>query len=290
MDGISSNKYSHLTAKERVKLSFPAKKLMQKKLLEGRILDFGCGLGSDVEILRHKGYDVYGYDRYHFPQYPQGQFDTIICLYVLNVLLSQEQATVLMELSALLKPGGSAYFAVRRDLKREGYRIHKVHKKPTYQCNVKLPFDSLFKNDFCEIYHYTHINYCKSPLKTSCVFCQPEKSCELLLESATAYAILDKYPVSRGHTLIIPKRHVANYFDLTFREQSACFFMINHLKKIIDQRYQPDGYNIGININKDAGQTVGHVHVHLIPRYKGDLSDPEGGVRGVIPHKQKYTN
>ena len=114
------NKFSHLTAIERVKLSFPAQLLFEKNLLKGQILDFGCGFGNDIKLLKQKGFDIKGYDPYHLPHYPTQKFDTIICFYVLNVLFPEEQANVLMEVSHLLKPGGKVYYAVRRDIKKEG--------------------------------------------------------------------------------------------------------------------------------------------------------------------------
>lgn len=102
-------------------------------------------------------------------------------------------------------------------------------------------------------------------------------------------AFYDGYPVSPGHTLIIPKRHVASYFDLTNHEREAMNMMLQYVRLRVEERYHPDGYNIGINVNEAAGQSVSHVHVHLIPRYKGDVENPKGGVRGVIPKKQKYS-
>lgn len=288
MENLKTNPYSHLTAKERTFLSFPAKHVLQKGLLKGRVLDFGCGFGKDVELLKEKGFDITGYDKHYFPAYPEVKFDTIICFYVLNVLFTEEQASVLMEICQLLKPGGRAYFAVRRDIVKEGFRVHKEHKKLTYQCNVVLPFTSIYRNENCEIYEYQHFNHIKHDVNNNCPFCHPDKERELLFESATAYAIFDKFPVNPGHTLIIPKRHTANYFDLSFREQSACWFMINKVKEYLDKKFNPDGYNIGVNINEQAGQTVSHVHIHLIPRYTGDVEEPRGGVRGVIPSKRDY--
>lgn len=282
------NIYSHLTAKERETLSFPAKIILNKKLLKGEVLDFGCGFGKDVEVLNKKGINITGYDKHYFPDYPQKRFDTIICFYVLNVLMTEEQANVLMEISQLLKPGGYAYFAVRRDIKQEGFRIHKVQQKPTYQCNVVLNFKSIFSNENCEIYEYRHFNQIKRKQNSDCPFCNPDSERELLLETATAYAILDKFPVSKGHTLIIPKKHEPDYFKLSFKEQSACWFMLNKAKEILIERLKPDGFNIGININESAGQTIPHIHIHLIPRYRGDVPEPRGGVRGVIPEKKEY--
>lgn len=288
MEHQKNNQHSHLTAKDRDSISFPAKFLMTRNLLKGEILDFGCGLGKDIEVLKNKGYNIQGYDKFHKPTYPKKKFDSIICLYVLNVLMPEEQAKVLIELSRLIKPTGKVYFAVRRDLKYEGFRTHKIHKKPTFQCNVKLPFNSILKNDFCEIYEYQHINQLAKESESDCPFCQPNKEIELIAESATTFALFDKFPVNNGHALIIPKRHCSNYFELSFKEQSAATFMLNEVQEIILDKFSPDGFNVGININKSAGQTISHVHIHLIPRYPGDVDNPIGGVRGVIPAKQKY--
>jgi diadenosine tetraphosphate (Ap4A) HIT family hydrolase len=289
MANLKQNTYSHLTAKEREYLSFPAKTLLNKKLLIGDVLDFGCGFGKDVELLKSKGIKIIGYDPHYFPAYPSKKFDTIICFYVLNVLMQDEQANVLMEVSQLLKPTGKAYFAVRRDLKYEGFRIHKIHQKPTYQCNVKLGYKSIFKNENTEIYEYTHFNQIGKKENLSCPFCNPDLNRDLIVESATAYAIYDKFPVNEGHALIIPKKHCANYFELNFKEQSACWFVLNKVKQIINEKFKPDGFNVGVNVNSSAGQTVPHVHIHLIPRYKGDVEKPIGGVRNIIPGKGDYT-
>ena len=284
-----SNPFNHLTAKERESISFPARHVLNKGLLQGEVLDFGCGFGKDVEVLKDKGIDIIGYDRHYFPSYPQKKFDTIICFYVLNVLMQEEQTRVLMEISQLLKPTGKAYFAVRRDVTYEGFRTHKIHQKPTYQCNVILPFVSIFKNESCEIYEYRPYNQIQEGQSEDiCPFCRLSTESNLIVESATVFSIFDKYPVSNGHALIIPKRHVDNYFELTFREQSACTFMLNYVKEIVQKKFEPDGFNIGINIGRSAGQTVHHVHIHLIPRYAGDVDNPEGGVRGVIPEKKNY--
>ena len=288
MGNLKSNPNSHLTAKERENLSFPARILLNQKLLVGDVLDFGCGLGGDVKLLKSKGVKIEGYDKHYHPEYPNKKFDTIICFYVLNVLLPEEQATVLIQLSQLIKPNGKVYIAVRRDLQYEGFRTHKIHQKKTYQCNVILNSKSFFKNENCEIYEYQHYNQIKKDQNQDCPFCNPEVERELIVESATAYSIFDKFPVSDGHALIIPKRHCASYFDLSFKEQSACIFLLNSVKKIIQETYNPDGFNVGININETAGQTVPHVHIHLIPRYKGDVEEARGGVRGVIPGKNLY--
>ncbi|MGJ5673778.1 MAG: bifunctional class I SAM-dependent methyltransferase/HIT family protein [Nostochopsis sp.] len=278
------NQFSHLTAIERVYLSVPTNFLLDKNLLQGKVLDFGCGLGNDVKLLQKKEFDITGYDPYYFPQYPKEKFDTIICIYVLNVLFPEEQANILMEISHLLKQGGKAYYAVRRDIKREGFREHYIHKKPTYQCMVKLPFQSIQLDETYEIYEYKHYNIQRNS-SNNCIFCNPYKHLTVLTESATAYAMFDGYPVSKGHVLVIPKRHVSNYFELPFKEQSACWLMVNKVQAILSQEFAPDGFNIGMNINRDAGQNMMHASIHIIPRYKGDTVGAKGGIRNVIPRK-----
>ena len=119
-----------------------------------------------------------------------------------------------------------------------------------------------------------------------CPFCNLER--EKILESELSFAIYDGFPVNEGHALIIPKRHTANYFDLSLEEQKDCIELLNRVKGIVQEKYNPAGYNVGININEAAGQTVPHVHIHLIPRYEGDVEEPRGGVRGVIPERRNY--
>ncbi|MCI7391012.1 MAG: HIT family protein [Butyricimonas virosa] len=121
-----------------------------------------------------------------------------------------------------------------------------------------------------------------------CPFCNLKEDIEIACETENCVAFYDGFPVSPGHTLIIPKRHVANYFELSYNEVQEMQIVLRCVKGIIDERYHPDGYNIGVNVNEAAGQSVFHVHMHLIPRYKGDMENPKGGVRGVIPDKQKY--
>jgi diadenosine tetraphosphate (Ap4A) HIT family hydrolase len=108
----------------------------------------------------------------------------------------------------------------------------------------------------------------------------------LLLNSIIA--IKDQYPVSKGHLLIIPHQHTQDWFTASEEVQMDIIRALNRLKKILDNEYKPDAYNIGANCGALAGQTVMHLHLHLIPRYKGDMLNPRGGVRGVIPEKQNY--
>ena len=101
-------------------------------------------------------------------------------------------------------------------------------------------------------------------------------------------AIRDGFPVSLGHTLIIPRRHIGSWFDISPEEQVSLMELLDKAKKVLDEEFHPNGYNIGINDGSVAGQTVPHLHIHLIPRYKGDQADSRGGVRWVIPEKAKY--
>lgn len=87
---------------------------------------------------------------------------------------------------------------------------------------------------------------------------------------------------------IISKKHINNYFDADAQTKEQLWRLVDECKKIVDKKYNPDGYNIGINCGEAAGQTVMHLHIHLIPRYKGDIENPRGGIRGVIPDKRIY--
>jgi len=121
----------------------------------------------------------------------------------------------------------------------------------------------------------------------SCAFCTLP-SARVIDENATAIVIRDGYPVSPGHTLLIPKRHTGSFFDLSELERGDLLALLDRAKLVLDEELHPQGYNIGINDGAAAGQTVPHLHVHLIPRFDGDLPDPRGGVRWVIPAKAKY--
>jgi diadenosine tetraphosphate (Ap4A) HIT family hydrolase len=120
-----------------------------------------------------------------------------------------------------------------------------------------------------------------------CPFCTLP-SARVIDENTTAMVIRDGYPVSPGHTLLIPKRHTGSFFDLSTQERDDLLALLDRAKSVLDAELQPQGYNIGINDGAAAGQTVPHLHVHLIPRFEGDLPDPRGGVRWVIPAKAKY--
>ena len=120
-----------------------------------------------------------------------------------------------------------------------------------------------------------------------CLFCKDARG--VSLNSELAYSARDSYAVSPGHTLVIPRRHVASFFDLTPEEINACMALITEERRLLDQEFKPDGYNIGVNVGPAAGQSILHVHIHIIPRYQGDVENPQGGVRHVIPKKGHYT-
>lgn len=118
-----------------------------------------------------------------------------------------------------------------------------------------------------------------APDSTVCELCTPAN---VVLENEFAYVRYDNNSLSRGHVLVIPRRHVPGFFDMTTEEQSAVLGLLNQAQRLIQSKYSPDGYNIGVNIGKAAGQSRMHVHVHLIPRYAGDVADPSGGIRCVL--------
>ena len=122
---------------------------------------------------------------------------------------------------------------------------------------------------------------------TPCPFCNYPPN-TLLGENSSCIGFLDKYPVSLGHTLIVPRRHVVSFFDLTQDERGNMFALLDVIKTQLSTEYNPSGFNIGINDGLAAGQTIMHVHLHLIPRFKNDVEDPRGGIRWVIPSKARY--
>ena len=120
-----------------------------------------------------------------------------------------------------------------------------------------------------------------------CPFCHVELG-RILNQSALAIALTDAFPVSEGHCLIIPRRHVTSWFETTDNERREMMHLLDEARNSIRTRYDPPGFNIGINDGLAAGQTIAHLHVHLIPRYTGDVADARGGVRWVLPTRADY--
>ncbi len=118
----------------------------------------------------------------------------------------------------------------------------------------------------------------------NCPFCQVDA--RVVAENELAAALRDHEPASKGHTLVVPKRHCASFFDLTETEVAACYALLRAERERLRTEYRPDGFNIGINDGAAAGQSIEHTHWHLIPRYRGDHPDPRGGVRHVIPTRR----
>ncbi|MBZ5538184.1 MAG: HIT family protein [Acidobacteriia bacterium] len=121
-----------------------------------------------------------------------------------------------------------------------------------------------------------------------CVFCERISLGDTILQTDLAVAFFDKFPVSPGHVLIVPRRHEIDFFRLTEEEQEEIWGLVDLTRKHIETKHSPDGYNIGINAGKAAGQTVAHAHLHIIPRYLGDVEDPRGGIRWVLPSQAPY--
>ena len=122
----------------------------------------------------------------------------------------------------------------------------------------------------------------------TCVFCDRLAAGDVLVGNGAAAAFPDAFPVSPGHTLIVPRRHEADFLALTEPERIAVWALVEPVRQAIDARLHPDGYNLGVNVGEAAGQTVAHAHLHVIPRYAGDTPDPRGGIRWILPAKAPY--
>jgi diadenosine tetraphosphate (Ap4A) HIT family hydrolase len=120
----------------------------------------------------------------------------------------------------------------------------------------------------------------------NCIFCDLDRA--ILVETELSLAFLDRFPVSQGHTLVIPRRHVVSLWEMTTEEHADAFNLVKQVKDLLQKRFDPQGFNIGANCGEAAGQTVFHAHIHIIPRYAGDVPNPRGGVRNVIPGKGNY--
>lgn len=120
-----------------------------------------------------------------------------------------------------------------------------------------------------------------------CPFCHLSKE-RVWIENEVALALLDSFPVTEGHTLVIPKHHIPFLFELPEPELLKVWSLVSEVRKSLKKKYRPDAFNIGVNDGAEAGQTIAHAHIHVIPRRKGDVQDPRGGVRWIFPNKAKY--
>lgn len=123
------------------------------------------------------------------------------------------------------------------------------------------------------------------PATGKCLFCQihDHEVNDLLIEGREVYVRRDNFPAAKGHVEVVPIRHVASYFELTPSEHAEIYTLIKQARHKIEEQFQPDGYTIGVNEGRAAGRTIDHLHIHLIPRYEGDVPDPRGGIRHVLP-------
>ncbi len=123
---------------------------------------------------------------------------------------------------------------------------------------------------------------------SSCIFCSLNTE-RIITQNNHAFAVYDKYPVNKGHTLVIPHTHIANYFDLPEDIRNGCWNLVDKVYQRLSEKLSVEHFNIGVNIGSRAGQTIFHAHIHLIPRFPEDVEDPTGGVRNVRPGKGNYT-
>ena len=121
----------------------------------------------------------------------------------------------------------------------------------------------------------------------ACPFCNPPPQ-RIVIEGVAAMALWDSYPLNPGHVLIVPRRHVASWFEATAAERDEMLRLADDARRIVTEKHRPNAFNLGINDGAEAGQTVPHLHLHLIPRYRGDVPDPRGGVRWIIPDRAAY--
>jgi len=139
------------------------------------------------------------------------------------------------------------------------------------------------------IFSESNMDISNTKIKADCFFCRQKSKGEVIIAKFKhCFVLKDNFPVSKGHLLIVPYEHIENWFVASQVLQHDIIEALNEMKLFLDSEYHPDGYNIGVNCGQAAGQTIMHLHVHLIPRYNGDVDDPRGGVRGVIASKQKY--
>ena len=122
---------------------------------------------------------------------------------------------------------------------------------------------------------------------TDCPFCKIRDE-QCALATPVVRAFFDSFPISKGHTLVVPIAHVSSLYELTNEEQASVWLTVAKIRQRLQAEFDPDGFNIGVNDGPAAGQTVPHAHIHVIPRYAGDVEDPRGGIRWVLPSKANY--
>lgn len=183
---------------------------------------------------------------------------------------AEELADILEVIHALAEKEGLSFDAV------EKFRMSKAEEKGAFSRRLFLK-----NGESCE----------GDQKESSCLFCSMAKRqvpANIVATFTHCYALFDEYPVTKGHLLLIPYEHTENWFTAGQAVREDIVQAIDQMKSLLDGEYSPDGYNIGMNCGTSAGQSVMHLHVHLIPRYLGDVDNPFGGVRGVIPDKQNY--
>jgi len=121
----------------------------------------------------------------------------------------------------------------------------------------------------------------------SCPFCRIPQE-RIILEIECGLVVYDGFPVAEGHSLVIPRIHIRSIYELPESDQSALWALVARVRDVLIERFKPDGFNVGLNDGYAAGQTIDHAHIHIIPRHRGDVEDPRGGVRWVIPEKARY--
>jgi len=203
--------------------------------------------------------------------------------------LTEELADMLEVIQSITKANGLSMQQI------EQKRLEKLTTKGGFDRKIYSHSVDIEESNSAIAYYleksrqYPEIN-CSEHLP-DCLFCQiarQEKDVTFFAKFKHCYAIKDQFPVSNGHVLIIPHEHTENWFTAKEEVRLDLIQALHFIKDQLDREYSPHGYNIGANCGEVAGQSVMHLHVHLIPRYQGDMEDPKGGVRGVIPSKQKY--
>lgn len=284
----------------------------------GKILDVGCGSGRDLKFFKECGFDVVGMDAseemvklsseysrektllLNFDQIDfYEEFDGIWCSASLLHIPSEQLLSIMEKILKALKPNGIWFFSFISG-EFEGYRDGRYFH---YMTRDKLGkylkvLDGIEVLDIFEVASYdaqrdTRWVHCiarrNQEREKPCIFCNRESTfSSIIAESEHSYAVLDNYPVNPGHILIISKGHYEHWFKAPREVQVDIIDFMERLKGWLDEKHAPDGYNVGFNCSKYSGQTIPHLHVHLIPRYKGDCINPEGGIRGVIETKKKY--